>query len=393
MKKIYLDIAGRMHSLYKQLVDYPPEGYQFVAHSTTWDKAFSAATRLNAIYTFQKRALSKVIPVNLAKAYLEKFKKPPEGTVLTYSTGHLVFRKEPWVVDLERVTQLTGYNFEHFRRYKGLVERILGADHCKKIICWTEAAKKTVLGNLDCSGFEEKIELVPLAVPKKNFFKQYNEDKVRLLFVCSATIPGQFDLKGGKEVLEAFDHLSRKYDNLELVIRSDVPQEVKSKYRRLSSIKIIEEVIPWELLEKQFQAADVFIFPTHATSWMVVLDAMSYELPVITVDVWGNREFVEDGKTGFVVKKSERIEYYIGNFEPAWSTPQFMKAIKKTVDPRVVEELVEKASILIENKELRRRMGRAGRQEIEHGKFSLHKRNERLRRIFDEATASSKETY
>ena len=61
-----------------------------------------------------------------------------------------------------------------------------------------------------------------------------------------------------------------------------------------------------------------------------------------------------------------------------------MKSIK-TIDSKVVEDLVEKTSILIENEELRRKMGRAGRQEIETGKFSIKKRNKKLKRIFDEA--------
>jgi glycosyltransferase involved in cell wall biosynthesis len=46
-------------------------------------------------------------------------------------------------------------------------------------------------------------------------------------------------------------------------------------------------------------------------------------------------------------------------------------------------------SFLIENPERRRQMGRAGRWEVEQGKFSIEKRNEKLKRIFDEATAES----
>ena len=53
-----------------------------------------------------------------------------------------------------------------------------------------------------------------------------------------------------------------------------------------------------------------------------------------------------------------------------------------------MEELVEKTSILIDDEKLRRKMGKAGRQEIETGKFSLEKRNERLRKIFDKATVT-----
>lgn len=42
---------------------------------------------------------------------------------------------------------------------------------------------------------------------------------------------------------------------------------------------------------------------------------------------------------------------------------------------------------MIKDKGVRRKMGRAGRKEIETGKFSIEKRNEKLKRIFDEATS------
>ena len=131
-----------------------------------------------------------------------------------------------------------------------------------------------------------------------------------------------------------------------------------------------------------------FLFPSHSTPGLVILDAMSYELPVITTNLWANDEMVEDGETGFVIKKSDRIQYYTGNFIPNWShypTSKFMKTIKKTIDPEVVKQLVEKTSALIEDEELRRLMGKAGRKEIETGKFSIAERNKNLARIFNEA--------
>ena len=56
-------------------------------------------------------------------------------------------------------------------------------------------------------------------------------------------------------------------------------------------------------------------------------------------------------------------------------------------DSEVVRELANKTISLIEDKELRRKLGACGRYEVEHGKFSLAKRQERLKQIFDEATA------
>ncbi len=113
---------------------------------------------------------------------------------------------------------------------------------------------------------------------------------------------------------------------------------------------------------------------------------MSYELPIITTDVWANPELVSDGKTGFVIKKSGKIQYYTENFIPNWSAPESLKIIKRMTDHKVVKELVEKTCMLIEDENLRKRMGRAGRQEIESGKFSIEKRNEKLKRVFEEAT-------
>lgn len=391
MKLIYLDVAGKMHSLYKELLLYPPSGYRFTSVGSDWDKVSNIVSKTDVLYSIQMNVLAKLLPPNLVKACLERFKQPPSGTALTYSIGHLVFRKEPWIVDMEFVTQLTGYNFKHFKRFRRLIEKLLASEYCKRIICWTEAGKKTILFNLDCENFADKVEVVPLAVRKKNFVKDYNNNgkNIKLLFVGSANIPGEFEYKGGKEVLEAFSILRKKYENIDLIIRSDIPPELKAKYSgRLENVKLIEGIVPWERLEQEFKTADAFLFPTHSTPGLAILDAMSYELPVVTTDVWANTEQVEDGKTGFVIKKSSNIEYCTENFIPKWShypTSKFVKIIK-TTDPIVVKELVEKTSILIKDEELRRSMGKAGREMIEKGKFSLEKRNAQLKRIFDEAT-------
>lgn len=389
MKKIYLDISGRKHSLYNELIYYPPEGYEFISEVIAWDKLFAAAHRTDSDSFFALyRILDMIIPVGLTKAYIERFIKIPKDTDLTYSASHLVFRKEPWVVDLEFVTQLTGYSIKHFKRYKKLIEKVLASEYCKKIICWTEAGKKTVLTNMNCRGFEHKVEVVPLAVRKKNFVKDYsNKEMVKLLFVGSANIPKDFEIKGGKEVFEAFSILNKRYKNLELAVRSYVPKEIKTKYSEFRNIKIIDQIVPWSALEEEFKSADIFLFPSHNTPGLAILDAISYELPVITTDVWANPELVSDGKTGFVIKKSGKIQYYTENFIPNWSAPETLKVIKKMTDPQVVKELVEKTSILIEDVNLRKRMGKAGRLGIETGKFSIEKRNEKLKRVFDEATA------
>ena len=386
MKKIYLDVAGKMHSLYNEIINYPPEGYEFISEQVSWDERSRGISHTDFVYSFQKNILNNAIPVNLVKAYLERFKKIPSDTDLTYSSGHLVFREEPWIVDLEFVTHLTGYSYRHFKRYRRTVEKVLKSENCKKIMPWTDAGKKTILLTIKDEEIQDKVETVHLAVHKKNFTKQYAEDKIKLLFVGSANIPKDFDIKGGKEVLEAFSKLNENYDNLELVIRSYVPPQMEEKYKKVTNIKVIDNIVPWAELEAEFKSADIFLFPSHNTPGLAILDAMSYELPVITTDVWANPELVGDGETGFVIKKSDKIQYYTENFIPNWSAPKSLKVIKRITDHNVVKELVEKAGILIEDESLRKKMGKAGRQEIETGKFSIEERNEKLKNVFDEAT-------
>ncbi len=281
---------------------------------------------------------------------------------------------------------MAGYDATAWCKYKSTIENTLASEYCKKIICWSEAGAKTVLLSLNNPALEKKLAIVPRIPGRRNFTKSFNTDKIRLLFVNSNNIPGQFFYKGGLNVLEAFDVLRKKYNNLELTMRSDMPKYLKDKYRGVKAVRIIDKVIPWENMEKVFMSAVIFLFHAHCSQDLVVLDAMSYELPVIISDLMANPEVVEDGKTGFVINSSKKINYFLDNGIPSSGTPAFEKAIR-TVDTEMIEGIVQKTSLLIEDENLRRRMGKAGRWEVDCGKFSIKSRNEKLKGIFDEATS------
>jgi glycosyltransferase involved in cell wall biosynthesis len=384
-KKIFIEPSWRIHSFYKELITSPPQGYEYSIRHTYQENAYDKLARFNLSYLLQRKVINRLMPLNLVKAYIERFGKIPEGIDLTYAVNHLVFRKEPWIIDCEYAATIVGGDNKHLKRFKGTVEKALSSAYCKGILCWHEAAKETLLRNLDCKGFEEKIMTIPPAVAPKNFIKNFDDKKVKLLFVNSCNISGQFERKGGREVMESFAVLSKMYNNLEMVVRSDIPEDIKNKYADVHGLRIIDEIIPWQEMEQEFKTADIFMAPSHVTPYQAFLDAMSYELPIITIDAWANPEIVEDGKTGIVCRKSTQVEYYNKTGLPEWDTPKFLKGIRMG-DNRVTNELVEKTGILIENTNLRREMGKAGRHEVEKGKFSIQNRNEKLKKIFDEAT-------
>ncbi len=348
----------------------------------------------------RREALERLVPLSIAKAWLERFlRRTPADVDLIYAYNHPVFKKVPWVVHTEWVHILTGWDVGHFPRFKGLVERMLASDYCKGILTWGDWARQSILTNLDCTDFAHKIEVVPPGVRKKEFIRNRKDGKIRLLFVGSANNPHRFDHKGGREVLEVFRVLSRRYDNLELTMRVRIPEDVRAGYQdtlSMDNVRVIEGVLPGDALAGEFVDADVFLYPTHEMYNTVIQEAMSYGLPVTTTDM-GSTGRLEHGRTGIVVRNSERVPYFWSGRQlkhiPAGRAlrPEFERAIRST-DPVVVEELARQIALLIEDPELRLRVGDAARYEVEEGELSITRRNEKLKRIFDSAVEEAPKT-
>ena len=391
-KRVFLEgraSGWELHSLYSELIDFPPEGYEFMVAPNE-----RVSNSQNVIYSLNRRLVRNDVTKvlydyvrPLAYYFYNRLKNEfrPENVDLTYACQHVVFRREPWVVDLEHAGALVAYG--KIKVFKKMVERALRSDYCKRIIPWTEMGRRSLLSSFDYRGFEEKIEVVNLAVRPKRFRKRFDDDKIKLLFVGTANpvnIGDSFAIKGGNEVLKAFESLRKDYRNLELVVRSYVPANIKEKYASFENIRIINSVIPWKVLDYEFRTADIFIFPGHSTPGMAILDAMSYELPVVATEVWANRELVDEGKTGFLVRGNAKVKYSDSRCVPTWGEPWFMQAIS-VPDPSMIRDLVNKIGTLVQDSSLRRKMGSAGRKEVEEGKFSISRRNIILEKVFDEA--------
>jgi len=387
MKKIYLEPQWKLPVFARYLLSHPPVGYEFVAKEGASVAATEAAARHDIAYKLYD-LMGKVVPINLGKAWLDQFAKPPKDTVLTWAILHPVFRREPWIIELARELPhfLVGHE-PQFERYKSVLLRLVKSDYCRRIICCDAIAREALLSRLGTSCLEDKIEEVERAVPSQEFTKNYSNDKVRLLFVNSVNIRTDvhFFTKGGAILVEAFSRLSGRYPDLELVIRSALPPDMKAKCKETRGITLVEQPLPAGEFERLWQSADIFVLPTHVTPDAIFIEAMSYELPVVSTNVWANPGIVQDGRAGLLIDDPVTAEFAEGaviHFEhPGWR-----QAIRR-VNEGMVEQLVDKLRILIENPELRRQMGRAGRWEVEHGKFSMHRRNEKLKRILDEVTS------
>ncbi|MCO5236773.1 MAG: glycosyltransferase [Chitinophagaceae bacterium] len=100
-----------------------------------------------------------------------------------------------------------------------------------------------------------------------------------------------------------------------------------------------------------FLKADIFVLPTLNDCFpLVILEAMSYSLPIVSTVEGGIPDIVEENRTGFLVPKND------------------------------VNALTDKLELLINSSELRFKMGTAGRKKFER-EFTIEKFESRIGEI------------
>ena len=149
--------------------------------------------------------------------------------------------------------------------------------------------------------------------------------------------------KGHEEFLEAARLLSAKHTDLRFLIVGEASQGEDRYAARIHSLSHslgLDGCVTFTGYRRDIpdvmSAFDIFAFPSHAESFGVALiEAMAMERPVVSTNCDGVLDIVVDGQTGIFVH------------------------------PRNARELSEALSRLIQDPDLRKRMGKAGRKRVE----------------------------
>jgi glycosyltransferase involved in cell wall biosynthesis len=196
--------------------------------------------------------------------------------------------------------------------------------------------------------------------------------------------PDDFMLKGGLEAFEVFKRLSEKFNNLNFVVSCKTPEFVKEKYKDLKNIMFIEKKISKEQLTQLWVDTDIMLNPGHVYVLMSTLEAMSYGVPIVFLDTYAVRDYIQNKVNGILVKPSDKI---LGYKEAAYPTnarsKKFMSEVQQ-LDEDVIERLCLAVEKLIKSSKLRKEFGLAGKK-LAETKFSILDRNRKLNKIFEEA--------
>jgi glycosyltransferase involved in cell wall biosynthesis len=366
MKKIsiYLQYPWKFpdSSYYKNILDFPPENIDYLNYKNKSKKmdVIGSGEKFESMRVFKNR-IRKILRFFHIPNIIYTSKIDLD---LIHCAHCLSLNRKPWVVDSEVYDRLAsaGGNVAIKGIGKWIIKNRLESKSCKKIIAWSEDCKKTFEDAFPKNKkILSKLAIIPFAIPPIKFKKILHKN-LRVLFVAR-----WFDAKGGRQTLEVFDRLSKIYKNVEFIFICPIPEEFKKKYSKNKQIKILN-LMPQERLFKEiYPSSDIFFYPGFGDSYgFAVPEALAYGLPVITTNTFAKKELVTEGKTGFLINMPKNWKGY------------------EDMNESFIQDLLNKTSLLIKDKKLIKKMSSNALKEAKD-KFSIEKRNERLRKIYEEA--------
>lgn len=178
--------------------------------------------------------------------------------------------------------------------------------HMKSTQLALEALFPELIGN--------KIFYVPPAYGKPRKSITYNESIPIFTFLNSYSAGHRnFILRGGGEVLSAFNNLDKQGVNFKLVIRAklDTNQLTSEQQSFLSNKKVIwiKENLSDEQITQLIVNSYAFLLPAYRIHVIATLQALNAGVPIICSDGWGYNEFIEHQQNGWIVKGFKHKAY------------------------------------------------------------------------------------
>ena len=166
--------------------------------------------------------------------------------------------------------------------------------------------------------------------------------------------------KGVDAVIRALPEVLKRVPDVHYVVIGE--GDLKPRLQRLAQENAVQDRVLFagqqkdENLRRYYSRADIYVMPSRQEGFgLVFLEAMACGKPVIAAGFGGAAEIVQEGRTGFLV------------------------------DPDNPAQLADRLVRLLEDADLRKKMGAAGRQVVEE-RYTFPRFEERLTRILDAST-------
>lgn len=362
--KVFINVGP--HPQYKEITNYPPKGVKYeVVGSSNASIYYSKDIKKMRDRT---NKIIKVFGIPRIASYKTK-------ADLIFSTrGIIPITTKPWVAELEHPYAFAGMDYKNWGfRQKAWVKFFLSKENCKNVMLNSNAAYFALKNSFDISKIKSKLDIVYLAIHYKKV-KKIKHAGLNLLTITSEVYQRGFNL-----VKDIYPELKKRY-NVNWTIKTPTKFKPEDwKFIQKYGIKIINDTLPEDEMDKLYGSADIFLYPSVIDlNAMVINEAFRAGVPVVSTDTFGLRDKVLNHQTGLtihdpgIVWNSKFMR--TSDFEPLGFHNKHMS-----------EQLYRRLEYMIRNEKERKKMGSNAERSVKSGFLSINVRNQKFKEIFEKA--------
>lgn len=296
--------------------------------------------------------------------------------------------RKPWFYSLAMYQEALAFNVLGVpipRKIRAkLMEYLFLKDNFKKFLFWSEAGLETMkgYGQVKSQKLLDKAEVVYPAIQSvPDELINFNRDATTLLF------NGNFFIKGGVNVVDAFEALQKEFPKIKLRLCCDEkidfhtgnPELRKEYLRRIAENDSIEmgRVDRETFLNKILPETDIYVLPTYGDAFgFAILEAMAYGISVVSTNYMAIPEMISHGHNGYLVDISS---YNCLKMFPGC----YVQSLPKDFSDYITTHLTGYLRSLLISDEVRKGFSEKS-IEVCRNKFSFERRNEKMNSIYKE---------
>lgn len=234
---------------------------------------------------------------------------------LYFTYGCLLITNKPYCTYIE--TGLALYNYDlgiaHNPIARFLISFFATRKNCSRLVFFSEASKKSFFSTIRYSKNTERIleeksvVIYPPAIEKREPSPKNFTGTLRLLF------PGTFYIKGGIEVINAYERLRQSHSNISLTVLTAVHMLRSEDVKHMGSIPgltLLDARLSEQQMIDTYNSHDILLLPTYREGFgLVLIEGLAYGMPLIITDQYATKEAVIHGKNGFVFPNHPLRDY------------------------------------------------------------------------------------
>ena len=332
----------------KNLFDYPFDNIEFVYEDKS---VYEIPNRL-------KLLLSKIITWRIFDLFgiFQQIKVDSSNCDFLFSYNRFLKTDKPYYIFLENPSALVNYCWDRPKHLitKIKLKKLFNDNNLKGIVCMSKACYSYFPNLYGDDNRLKRLQIYPLVEDDVDYgrteiHRKSNEEKLECLFISS-----NFELKGGRDIIEVFKRIREKGHNIHLSVitrKSSIRQEDIQIIKSMDCIDLIEFNLSKSKLNEYYKKSAILLNPTRMDSFsLVTLEAIKYGCAVIASDVYAIKEMDRDGYNGYLGKSMFKIWNEDGSRNKVDMIHPERTVLSGVIDQKLVEWMFSKINFLYENR-------------------------------------------